>query len=355
MRVRGIAPDVFLKLALRRECIDWDEPRHVFLCVADHYEPMVGGAPPAMQRDRVQRWLTDYPKLFADVEDSWGRPPQHTFFYPAEEYTPEPIEQLANLCREGFGDVEVHLHHDNDTAESLTETLSTFTDHLHRDHGLLRRGLDGGIRYGFIHGNWALDNSRPDGRWCGVNNELQVLIDTGCYADFTLPSAPNPTQTRIVNSIYYARGEEGKAKSHDSGQLASVNAAPCENALLMIQGPLAVDWSRRKWGLLPRIDNAELHGGFPPTTSRLQHWLSAAVQIQGQGNWCFIKLHTHGALDRNADMLLGERYRSFHQELTALRAQHRDLNVYYVTAWEMAELVRQAEDGAVVPRLPAST
>ena len=72
-------------------------------------------------------------------------------------------------------------------------------------HGLLacdRR--TGRPAYGFIHGNWALDNSRPDGRWCGVNNELDVLRETGCYADFTFPSAPSPTQPRKINSIYYA-------------------------------------------------------------------------------------------------------------------------------------------------------
>ena len=46
------------------------------------------------------------------------------------------------------------------------------------------------VGYAFIHGNWSLCNSRPDGRYCGVNNELDVLRETGCYADFTLPSAP---------------------------------------------------------------------------------------------------------------------------------------------------------------------
>ena len=68
-------------------------------------------------------------------------------------------------------------------------------------HGLLSRDrYTGEVGYGFIHGNWALDNSRPDGRMCGVDNELDVLRETGCYADFTLPSAPSPTQTRKINS-----------------------------------------------------------------------------------------------------------------------------------------------------------
>jgi hypothetical protein len=61
--------------------------------------------------------------------------------------------------------------------------------------------LSSRIAYGFVHGNWALCNSRPDGDWCGVNEELTVLAQTGCYADFTFPSAPSPTQPRMVNAV----------------------------------------------------------------------------------------------------------------------------------------------------------
>ena len=33
-----------------------------------------------------------------------------------------------------------------------------------------------GAAYAFVHGNWALDNSRPDGRWCGIDAELPRLL-----------------------------------------------------------------------------------------------------------------------------------------------------------------------------------
>ena len=83
--------------------------------------------------------------------------------------------------------------------------MLAFKELLADRHGLLARRRDTGeLPYGFIHGNWALDNSRPDGRCCGVNNELAILRETGCYADFTLPSAPSPAQTAKINSIYYA-------------------------------------------------------------------------------------------------------------------------------------------------------
>ena len=46
------------------------------------------------------------------------------------------------------------------------------------------------MRYAFIHGNWCLANARKDRRWCWVDEELPLLFDTGCYADYTFPSAP---------------------------------------------------------------------------------------------------------------------------------------------------------------------
>src|SRR5207237_827951 len=133
----------------------------------------------------------------------------------AEEYEPEYLDALARLCAAGFGEVEVHLHHDRDTADGLRHQLLTFKGLLAERHGLLaRHRATGALRYGFIHGNWALCNSRPDGRWCGVNNELDVLRETGCYADFTMPSAPHPTQTRKHNSIYYASDRPARPTPH---------------------------------------------------------------------------------------------------------------------------------------------
>ena len=102
----------------------------------------------------------------------------------------------------GVADVEVHLHHDNETSDGFIRKVNEFCRRLVDDHGLLRRH-NGRIAFGFIHGNWALDNSRPDGKWCGLNGEIALLRDLGCYADFTMPSIPSATQSRIVNQIYW--------------------------------------------------------------------------------------------------------------------------------------------------------
>ena len=225
-RPRGLHWSALGELLTHSHLINQGEFPHVFLCIADHYEPMHGKVPAWKQQERVRRWVKDYPKTAAGLVDSRGNSPQHTFFWPADEYAPEQVAQIAELCEQGFGDVEIHLHHDNDTAEGLRETLEGFKAELHNVNGLLHPNAEGRLEYGFIHGNWALDNSRSDGRWCGVNNELTVLRETGCYADFTMPSAPSETQTRTINSIYYAIDDPHHPKSHDRGIAAQVGQIP---------------------------------------------------------------------------------------------------------------------------------
>jgi hypothetical protein len=340
--IRGLSPQALVRLARQRSHSP-QQPVTALICIADHYEPLRGGATTTMARERVARWVRGYPELALSFADSRGRPPQHTFFYPAEEYQPVLLDALAGICRQGLGDVEVHLHHDRDTSDGLREKLLTFAAALHDDHGLLARDDAGRISYGFIHGNWALDNSRPDGRWCGVNDEISVLLETGCYADFTMPSAPAPCQTRTINSIYYAHDDPARPKSHDVGTSAQVGVNAPRDALLMIQGPLSLDWSRRKHGFLPAIENGELTGIRPPTLSRLANWLGASACVSGRPDLRFVKLHTHGAWEANTNMLLGEPMRAFHAALRAFADAHDWFRYYYVTARELAAAVHALE------------
>ena len=192
----------YIRQCLKPKRTALEKTTHVMFCFVDHFEPTWNKADHTMQIDRVKKWITDYPKLASKHKDADGKFPKHTFFYPEEQYDAEFLDELAKLCNQGFGEVEVHLHHDNDTSDNLKNKLEKFKANL-KSHGLLSHDDTGALKYAFIHGNWALDNSRADGKYCGVNNELQVLNESGCYADFTLPSAPSDTQTKKINSIYY--------------------------------------------------------------------------------------------------------------------------------------------------------
>ncbi len=248
----------------------------------------------------------------------------------------------------------MHLHHDNDNPANLKYVLEQFLDRLD-NHGLAQLDSTGRKSYAFIHGNWALNNSRADRRWCGVDDETSILLATGCYADLTMPSAPAGCQTRTINSIYYATADAECSKAHDTGIAARVGITASPNGLLMIQGPLIADWKQRKRFVLPGLENGDLHGNRPPTIGRLQLWLKAGVTVAGRPDWIFIKLHTHGAPERNADMLLGAKMQQFHRDLQAYAAQNQGLRYYYVTARQMADLVHQAEAGATEPMFEPST
>jgi hypothetical protein len=179
-----------------------------------------------------------------------------------------------------------------------------------------------------------------------VNNELTILRETGCYADFTMPAAPHPAQTRTINSIYYAIDDPHRPKSHDTGIPARLNHQPPAAGLLMIQGPLLI--TRSKLWQKPKVENGNLIATQPPTANRIDDWLRAGVAVEGHPRWLFIKLHTHGAQEKNSDILLGAAMRQFHLSLRQIAAQ-RQFEYYYVTAREMAQLVVQAELGRTVP------
>jgi hypothetical protein len=324
-----------------------EEEVHLLLCVADHFEPRMDGADHATALRRVENWAREFPRLFACFRDSEGRPPRHTFFFPIEEYDPAYLDLLAELCRAGFGEVELHLHHQNDTADNLRRQLRQFKETLATRHGLLgRHKQTGETVYGFVHGNWALCNALPG--WCGVSNEIDVLLETGCYADFTYPSAPHPTQPPIINSLYYAVNRPGQPRSQEWGTPVGSGPQP-PRSLLLVQGPLVLDWGRRKAGILPSTENGCLQPSQPPEISRLPAWLRACVQVPGRPNWFFVKLHAHGAGEDAMQVLLGPPMVAFHEALARLAAENPHFHYHYVTAREMYNLVKAAEAGFTGP------
>ena len=320
-------------------------PVHVMFCFVDHFEPMWKQADLDTQRSRVDRWCTDYRELAGRHRDADGRPPQHSFFYPEEEYLQEHLDKVAALCADGFGEIEIHLHHDNDTEDNFRRCISGFCQTLHERHGALPRDpRTGEIKFAFIHGNWCLDNSRADGRWCGLNNELILLRELGCYADFTLPSAPSDTQTSMINEIYYAEDDPATPKSHDRGIAARVGGKPSGD-LLIIPGPLALNWKKRKFGLIPRIENSDVRLSAPPTPDRVDTWVRTGIHVAGRPEWVFVKIHTHGTQEPDMDTLLGEPSERMYSHLE----QHYNDGIrhvlHYVSAREMYNIVKAGEAG----------
>jgi hypothetical protein len=315
--------------------------RHLLVAVCDHHEPLWSGADDRQGAERIRAWREGYPRLAASYRDSDGKPPRHSFFFPGEEYRPQFLEPLAELAREGLGEVEIHLHHDGDTEETLEtqlrETIANFTRHGH-----LARDPEDRPRYAFIHGNWALANARPDGRWCGVDAEIPLLFRTGCYADFTFPAAPDLSQPNIVNQIYWPTGDLSAKRCYESGKRARVGEVMTDR-LLMLQGPLG--FGRHAGRLSIHIENSALTAALPASSARARTWVSRNIHVEGRPEWVFVKLHTHGAPDRQAASLLGEGGHALHRVLTTEYNDARRWRLHYVTAREMFNIAIAAMEG----------
>jgi hypothetical protein len=310
------------------------QPRieNIWVTLADHYEPRWGGVDFQTALSRVQLWRSAWPKVAARcLPDSSGNPPRYTFFFPEEQYHPQLVLPLAQMARHGIADVEVHLHHDGEGRQDFIDRITAFCKVLHREHGLLRE-LDGVLSFGFIHGSWALDNSRSDGRCCGLKDEIRILRDLGCYADFTMPSGHSSTQARMVNTIYYCKGDPHRPKSYDQGAAVCVGG-DIEGDLLMIPGPLGIRWRDR---FLPRMETGEIAGDNRVTPYRASRWVDLAPRI---GANAFIKLYTHGAQEKNSAVLLrGELESAFN--LLVAAARRRRCAVYFVSAWQMYQAIQ---------------
>lgn len=314
---------------------------HLLFCFCDHWEPLWGEPSDTVANGRVAAWREGYPALAAAFRDADGRAPQHTFFFPGEQYRPEWLSALADLSRNKLGEVELHLHHDADTADSLRRDIGRYLKQL-AEHGHLSRSEGGRIRYGFIHGNWCLANSADDGRMCGVDEELPLLFETGCYADFTFPAPESEAQPNIVNSIYWPVGNLYSRRAYENGQRAR-SGVVMHDRILMIEGPTAVGFARRKMPV--QIEMGDITAHNPATAARIERWVEAHVTVAGQNDWVFVKIHTHGAPDDEARSLLGADGRRMHEELNAKYNDGVRWALHYVTAREMFNIAMAAMEG----------
>ncbi len=314
--------------------------RHLLFCLCDHYEPLHGDADMNRGIERVKAWRDVYPKLTDRFRDANGRAPIHSYFYPGDQYDPRLVEPIAEMCGLGLGEMEVHLHHDGDTRASLTKLFADTLRDLDQ-HGTMAK-KDGKFAWSFIHGNWCLANARRNGTACGVDDELELLYELGCYADFTFPAAPDEAQPHIVNSIYYPSGDAGRKRAYENADLVKVGSAR-QDKVMLIEGPLALSFRPDSWKV--RIESSAIDWSDPLTEERLKTWVAQDVHVGGRPEWVFVKVHTHGAPERNADVLLGAHAERFHE---ALAREHNDgsrWKLHYVSAREMFNVARAAMDG----------
>jgi hypothetical protein len=328
-------------------------PVHLIVTMADHFEPAIHPTdgqkrvPRPEQERRVEWWSREYPKTVDRWRDHDGRPFVHTYFYPAEQYDEGLLEMIAQHCHAGWGEVEVHLHHgipQPDTADNTRRVLTEFRERLAFRHRCLatEEGSDQ-PRYSFVHGNFALANS-AGGRFCGVDSEMKILSDTGCYADFTLPTGIlHPAQTAKINSIYECSLPLDQAAPHEKGIDLASGRAP-RILPLIVQGPLLVDFERSRRSSRPVFESGAVTDAHPMSLHRLALWKQAQIQVAGRPDWLFVKLHCHGMDPTQADAVMGGAFQNFLEQLVT-GANERKETLHFATAREMANIIFAACDG----------
>jgi SAM-dependent methyltransferase len=326
---------------------------HLMIGLADHFEPAIlphSGSARATYHEQEQRlefWCKEYPKVVDRWRDGDGRPFKHTYFYPAEQYDRGLLDRLAVHMAAGWGEVEIHLHHGvqvPDTPENTRRQLLEFRERLATQHGGLCY-LDGrgSPRYAFVHGNFALANS-AGGRNCGVDSEMQILSDTGCYAEMTFPPGLyHFTHIAKINSLYECSLPLDRKGAHRSGPNLKVGRFP-EVFPLMVEGPLMLKFGRMNQNRLIGVENGSVTVSDPPTLCRLRLWKQAAITVRGRPEWLFIKLQCHGMDPRDREVMLGATITQFLRELVEGAQERREV-VHFVSAREMVNIMLAACDG----------
>ena len=319
---------------------DIDGMVDIIFVAVDHWEP--GG-----NVESVNRWMTEYPALADKHTDSDGVKVQHTFYYPIESFRGYEVDSLVRLCGDGYGDIEVHLHHADDTSQSLRLLLQSGIDSL-MTHGALL-SPDGEIHFSFIHGNWALDNSRiENGRnYCGVNDELSILLALGCYCDCTFPALEQLAQPSWVNKIYYTKDNPDKPKSYDKGILSEVGMTPLDDHLLIIEGPLMINWRDWRFKTHPTIDDGDIYTDMLPEAERFDLWLKANIHVKGRPNWIFVRTLTHGAAQKYhaLEANLGEAMDKMLADIESKYKNGDKYRLHYMTTREAYNVIKAAEAG----------
>ena len=320
------------------------EPTDLFLVVADHWEPGSGSISAA----EANRWLTSFQMIADKHVDSFGRKFQYTWFYPIDNFDPAIINMLVTTARSGLGEIEVHWHHKHESSDEFEKDLLEGIDGFLQS-GALSRAQDGSPKFVFVHGNWSLDNSRGD-RYCGIDDEIDILLRNGAVADMTFPALGTAAQPASDAKIYYAR-DTSAAKSYDVGSSAVVGKVG--DGLLMVNGPLGLDWEDPlimfEYGALDDAQGTGFSGRIKRPANpadyfkdhRAALWAKLGGRVKDKPEWVFVKLHSHGM--QHSEILLGG---LLDRALDALRsyADANNISLHFVTAREMVNVIRAVEE-----------
>ncbi len=351
IRIRSMFP-AFANYVKQTLLNGWSFPKgkdtiHFLISIANHFEPLGVNVSFETGEERLTSWCENFEKT-GFLKDKDGHFIKHTYFFPAEQSYDSYLQILKDHCVKGFGEIEIHLHHgieEPDTSSNLIMTINKFKTHL-EEYDFLAYDKNGkGPYYSFVHGNWALANS-ANGKLCGVDDEMQILRETGCYADFTYPSMA-AGQTSVINQIFQCKYSLNTRNPQRKGiPLRKGMSIDDIQYPFLVTGPLLVNWNLKRERLfLPRFEHGDISRFYYPTIERFKLWAGANIHVKNKPDWIFIKLHCHGIPEVEEGLFWSNQYINFVKDLISEYDDGKKYRIHFVSTREMANIILAAING----------
>ena len=303
--------------------------RHLVVLLVDHHEPGTGERGVRNEAD----WCEAYRKTSAAaLRDSYSNSFKYTWFFPVDQFEGGSILELNKLVYDGLGEIELHWHHELFEDEPFRDALSSILKQYGR-YGAMVNSPGGPAHFGYIAGNWNLDNAVSPGE-TGPSNQIDTLQSLGCYADFTFCTIGTLAQPKTVNSIYFVKDSPAR-KSYDVGVPA--RAGDANDGFLLLEGPLFFDWQHC------RLEYAALEIGQEYSFDRVKKWIDYAPIVQGVPQWRFLKIYTHGQQSKQG-LVLEDGLGKVLQQLKSYADEH-EIKLHFASAREAYNMVMAAVAG----------
>ena len=325
---------------------DVEKPVHVMFIFVDHWEPGYGAD--ALRKAKI--WYDDYGPMARKHVDADGCHPRHDWFCLYLEK--EPLLVLSKAVYDGLGEMDIHIHHgtsndnDRDNTMEMKNYVDQYRNYLNKLGACLTAEENPRVAFGFIHGMWALDNSRyyiDHYEYCGCNCEIDLLLSKGCYADFTFP-AWGPMEPTLMTSKIFKTRDCNHPKSYNIStniKELALGSPPLPDELVIFEGP----WNSTN------IDRNEM-----PTRNRMQSWVDYNVHVPEKPNWVFVKVYTHSAQNLDSPTgysnLVGNTADQFYTDIENYFNDGINYMLHYCTAREAYNIAVAVADGVTTNGSP---
>ena len=88
-----------------------------------------------------------------------------------------------------------------------------------------------------------------------------------------------------------------------------------------------------------------IHEGNLFNDSKVNIWENANICVEGKPEWKFIKIFTHGALEKNHDAVFGKNAKLLFNQIIQKYKNNNKYLLHFVTAREMYNIIKAAEHG----------